>query len=165
MKKIFTPLLFFIILTSVLTACGAMSDDATDETTEVLGLDISAGEEISNYDTHSGNGDGTTCIAYSFSDDTLLEEIKSSSEWKEFPLDNTVQALVYGVSDETSTKGPFLTNKDENPLVPEIQNGYYLLIDRQGENEKDILDRYSFNFTLGLYDTDTNTLYFCKLDT
>lgn len=51
----------------------------------------------------------------------------------------------------------------------ETQHGYYILIDRQVGNRKtsgeDILQRNSFNFTLGLYDTDTNTLYFCKLDT
>ena len=52
-----------------------------------------------------------------------------------------------------------------NPLVREIQNGYYILIDRQEDQETDILDRPSFNVTVGLYDTDTNTLYCCTLDT
>ena len=48
-------------------------------------------------------------------------------------------------------------------------NGYYRLIDRQikmGEaSGADILHRNSFNFDLGLYDADTNTLYFCRMDT
>ncbi len=162
MKKILASLLFLILLMSVLTACGAKSDEAA----KALGLDISEGEEISNYDTHGGfHGDGTTCIAYHFGDDTFLEEIKNSSEWSEFPLDDTVQALVYGLSDETTQIGPMLTDNEGHPIVPEIQNGYYLLIDRQNGAETDILDRYSFNFTLGLYDADTNTLYFCELDT
>lgn len=93
----------------------------------------------------------------------------NDSGWSEFPLDDTVQTLVYGVSDETSRTGPFLSDQEGNPLVPDIQNGYYLLMDRQGQKElaagADILHRSSFNFTLGLYDTDTNTLYFCQLDT
>lgn len=162
MKRILTPLLFFIFLCLSLTACGAKGDEAA----KVLGLDTSKGEEISNYDTHGGfHGDGTTCIAYHFDDDTILDEIKSSSEWSEFPLDDTVQALVYGLSDETTQIGPMLNDKEGHPIVPEIQNGYYLLIDRQSGAEGDTLDRYSFNITLGLYDTDTNTLYFCKLDT
>ena len=131
-----------------------------------MGLDISNGEEISNYNTHGGfHGDGTTCIAYRFDDDTILEEIRISSEWSEFPLDDTVQALVYGLSDGTTQIGPFLNDNKGHPIVPEIQNGYYLLIDRQNEAGTDILDRFSFNFTLGLYDTDTNILYFCELDT
>ena len=58
---------------------------------------------------------------------------------------------------------------DGNPLIPEIRNGYYRLIDRQikmGEaSGADILHRNSFNFDLGLYDADTNTLYFCWMDT
>ena len=162
MKKIITSLLFFILLVSVLTVCGVKSDEAA----KILGLDVSMGEEISNYDTHGGfHGDGTTCIAYRFDDDTILKEIKSSSQWSEFPLDDTVQALVYGLSDETTQIGPMLNDNEGHPIVPEIRNGYYLLIDRQNDAAADILDRYSFNFTLGLYDTDTNTLYFCELDT
>lgn len=126
---------------------------------------MTTGKEISNHNTHSGNGDGTTCIAFNFDDDTVLKKVMNHSEWKAFPLDDTVQTLVYGVSDETSKIGPFLSDNAGNPLVPEIQNGYYLLINRQAEKDKatgaDILHRSSFNFTLGLYDTDTSTLYFC----
>ena len=74
-----------------------------------------------------------------------------------------------GVSDETSNIGPFLTDSQGNSLVPDILNGYYILIDKYEVKDKamegDILHRGSFNFTLGHYDTDTNTLYFCKLDT
>ena len=94
-----------------------------------------------------------------------LDEIKENTEWKPFPLDETVQALVYGVKDETSSIGPFINDGNGNPLVREIQNGYYILIDRQEDQETDILDRPSFNVTVGLYDTDTNTLYCCTLDT
>lgn len=98
-----------------------------------------------------------------------MTEIQGNTEWEAFPLDETVQTLVYGAEDETSKYGPYLTDNDGKPLVPEIQNGYYLLIDRQVEKDKatgaDILHRSSFNFDLGLYDTDTNTLYFCQLDT
>ncbi len=151
MKKAITSLLISILFLSVLTACGTKSGEAA----KVLGLDVSKGEEISNYDTHGGfHGDGTTCIAYRFDDDTILEEIKSSSKWSEFPLNDTVQTLIY-----------MMNNSGEHPIIPEIRNGYYLLIDRQNDAETDILHRYSFNFTLGLYDTDTNTLYFCELDT
>ena len=161
MKKILIQFLYFTLLLSVLTACEGKRGEAA----RVLGLDLSAGTEISNYDTHGGNSDGTTCIAYRFNNDTVLQEIRSSSEWSEFPLDDTVQALVYGFSDGTTQIGPMLNDNEGHPIVPEIQNGYYLLIDRQNDATADILHRYSFNFTLGLYDTDTNTLYFCKLDT
>lgn len=161
--------LTWILLTAVLsmTACGAKGTQ--EMVLDALSLDVSSGSEVSNVDTHSGNGDGTSCLVIRFEDDTVLTEIQENEEWKPFPLDETVQALVYGVEDGTSKYGPYLTDDDGEPLVPEIQNGYYVLIDRQTENgkapEADILHRYSFNFDLGLYDTDTNTLYFCQLDT
>lgn len=167
MKKwLSIPLVFLVIVVSVM----AYSRNGTKGiVSEALFLDVSSGSEVSNYDTHSGNGDGTSYIVFSFKDDTVLTEIQNNAEWKAFPLDETVQILVYGAEDETSKYGPYLTDNDGMPLVPVIQNGYYLLIDRQVEKDKatgaDILHRGSFNFDLGLYDTDTNTLYFCQLDT
>lgn len=69
------------------------------------------------------------------------------------------------MEDGTSKEGPFLADENGEPVVPEIQNGYYLLIDRHSDTKSNILERGSFNFTVGLYDTDNNTLYCCKLDT
>lgn len=163
MKRLITTISALLTLAVLLTACGLKSTQ--DTVSKALGFDVSRGKEVSNYDTHSGNGDGASCVVISFDDDTILEEIKRNAEWKPFPLDETVQSLVYGVSDAASSIGPFLNDGNGNPLVPEIQNGYYLLIDRNTGKGADILNRGSFNFTLGLYDVDTNTLYFCKLDT
>ena len=59
--------------------------------------------------------------------------------------------------------------KSGDRLLPNIERGYYLLIDRQNQNnqskKENILDKASFNYDLGIYDMDTNTLYFCQLDT
>lgn len=167
MKKYLSITLIFLVAVMSITACSTKGTQ--DTIAEALSLDVSSGSEVSNYDTHSGNDDGTSYIVFSFKDNTVLTEIQGNTEWKAFPLDETVQTLVYGAEDETGKYGPYLTDNDGKPLVPEIQNGYYLLIDRQVEKDKatgaDILHRSSFNFDLGLYDTDTNTLYFCQLDT
>ena len=82
-------------------------------------------------------------------------------------MDETAQALAYGVSDETSSVGPYLTDDEGEPLLPEVQNGYYRLIDRHSDagDGQNLLERFSLNLTLALYDTDSNTLYFCRLDT
>ena len=65
--------------------------------------------------------------------------------------------------------GPYLTDGDGHPFIPEVENGYYLLIDEQAEEGKatgaDILHRASFNFTLGIYDSDADILYYFELDT
>ena len=154
-------ILFFLFAFS---ACGSKSVQET--VSAELGIDASGGKEISATDTHGGfHGDGVSSVALSFSDLSVLDEIKGNAEWKAFPLDDTVQALVYGVNDETSSIGPFINDGTGNPLVREIQNGYYILIDCQKDKETDILERSSFNVTVGLYDTDTNTLYYCTLDT
>ncbi len=168
MKRIILVINTFFILIFLLTACG--SQKLQNTILNEIGIDVSDGNEISNLDTHGGfHGDGTTYIALNFADDKVLEQIKDSDRWKKFPLDETVETLVYGMSDETGSIGPFLTDGEGNALIPDIQDGYYLLIDRQpkqdGATRADILHRYSFNFTLGLYDVDTDTLYFCKLDT
>lgn len=162
-KKQMWVLLVLAALLVTLTACGPKR--AQDVVSKALDLDVSSGSEISNYDTHSGNGDGTSCIVLRFDEDGVLKQIEGNSQWNAFPLDETVQTLVYGVSDETGRMGPLLTDKDGNALVPEIRNGYYRLIDRQEKTSTGILDRGAYNFTLGLYDTDTDTLYCCQLDT
>ena len=159
------------LLLAGLTACKAKTPQ--DLASEALSLDLSSGSEVSSYDTHSGNGDGTSCIILSFQDDAVLKQIQASDARHPLPVDQTTQVLVYGFSEETSDAswqiGPYLTDDSGNPLVPEVQNGYYVLLDRQAEDGKapgsDILDRGSFNFTFGLYDTDTDTLYCCELDT
>ena len=171
MKKLLTFMLSSFLLLNGLTACASKSSQ--DNVSKTLDLDVSGGSEISYLDTHSGNGDGISCIILSFQDDAVLEQIKESDDWSSLPLDQTTQALVYGISEETDQVsyqiGPYLTDSEGNPLVPEVENGYYFLLDRQAEEGHatgaDILNRGSFNFTFGLYDTDTNTLYFCELDT
>lgn len=150
-----------------LAACG--SQEPQEIVSEAIGVDASTGSTMSSMDTHSGNGDGTSFVVLHFDGDEMIKQIKADAAWQPFPLDETVQTLVYGVSDATSSIGPFLTDEDGKALVSEIANGYYRLIDRQVEEDQatgaDILNRASFNFTVGLYDTDTNTLYCCELDT
>lgn len=167
MKKYLLTTLTLLLLMMSMTACGTKSTQ--DIVSKALSLDVSSGSEVSSYDTHSGNGDGTSCMILSFNDNEVLEKIQENTEWEALPLDETVQTLVYGVEDETGKYGPYLADSDGKSLVPEIQNGYYLIIDRQAEKNKttgaDILHRNSFNFDLGLYDTDKNMLYFCQLDT
>ncbi len=171
MKKLLTFILSSFLILNGLTACASQSSQ--DIVSIALGLDVSDGSEISYSDTHGGNGDGTTCIALGFQGDAVLEQIKENDTWSALPLDQATQALVYGISEETDQAsyqiGPYLTDGEGNPLVPEVENGYYFLLDRQAEERQaagtDILNRGSFNFTFGLYDTDTNTLYFCELDT
>ena len=144
------------------------SQDPQKIISKELGIDVSSGNEMSNLDTHGGfHGDGATFIALEFSGDEALSQIKENGQWKAFPLDDTIKTLVYGISDKTSRIGPYVSDDEGNALLPDIHDGYYLLIDRHSDADKkgDIMHRGSFNFTVGIYDSNTNILYFCKLDT
>ena len=67
--------------------------------------------------------------------------------------------------------GPYITNDDGNALAPKVENGYYFFMDRQTDEDEDIYDdssvlgRSSYNFTVAVYDTDTDTMHYFKLDT
>lgn len=166
MKRMVLSISSMFFFAFLLTACGFGSQNPKQIISDELGIDVSSGKELSSFENHSGfHGDGTTYISLRFLDHQALKQIEESAQWKKFPLDRTARVLVYGISDVTGSIGPFLNDDNGNPLVPEISNGYYLLIDRHTVKEMDMLKRSSINLTLGLYDTDTDTLYYCKLDT
>lgn len=93
------------------------------------------------------------------------------SDWKKLPLDETLTAFVYGTRGEDWSKGPYLPETSGGqPMFPKIENGYYFFLDRHKdslnpEDTEGLLDRASINCTIALYDTDTDTLYFCEYDT
>lgn len=56
-------------------------------------------------------------------------------------------------------------------MWPTFENGVYKFVDRQadpGEDRGDdsaLLGRYSFNFTIAVYDMDSDFLYYFEMDT
>ncbi len=141
-----------------------------------VGLDMTDGDYTEIVENHGGfHGDGETYSTVKFPDDSLQEDIKDADGWKELPMSTNVTALIYGITEETEngtvSYGPFLRDVEENALLPEIENGYYFFMDRQAEDGEDkyddskVLDRSSYNFTVAVYDTDTDTLHYVKFDT
>lgn len=140
---------------------------------EEIGVDVTHAEILSEMDTHGGfHGDGVSCVVLQL-DEPARDAIKAQ-EWKSMPMDQTTEILLYGVTQETPdgayTYGPYLSGEDNQPLVPQIQDGYYLLLDRHSAAKPDqdpaeILQRGSQNLTVALYDDATGILYVCKLDT
>lgn len=65
--------------------------------------------------------------------------------------------------------GPFLVNKNDEPLIPEIKKGSYFFLDRHPDSpdprsDEEILDRDSMHITLAVYDSEHHTLYYCAFD-
>ena len=72
-------------------------------------------------------------------------------------------------AEAVETIGPFLVDKNNEPLIPEIKNGSYFFLDRHPDSpdpqsDEEILNRDSMHITLAVYDADNHTLYYCAFD-
>ena len=124
--------------------------------------------EIDN-DEHWGFlGDGDYYVKLDCSDD-YVNINNQINEWKQLPLTQNLYYKMYGREDTENIT--YVGDGIASELgIPEIKNGYYKFIDRHREtidptNDSALFDRYSYNFTLALYDLDTNILYYYELDT
>lgn len=168
--------MFWVIMLSLLL--GASGNHQLTNTVEMarisktLDLALAQGNLIENVDTHSGShGDGDSLQTWTFADDSLLKQIQADSAWKSFPLTENLEALLYGVTyDEglsVTVVGPYVSFSEEQ--LPRVEHGYYYFVDRQTESEQQnsdeqILERVSYNFSIAIYDTDTDTLYYVEAD-
>jgi len=140
---------------------------------QTLQVALAQGIMIENVDTHGGfHGDGQSLAVWKFDDNSALEQILTDSDWKELPMTDNLEALLYGVVYDTGLSiteiGPCVDFSEEQ--LPQIQNGYYYFVDRQAESEMQhsdaqIMERASLNFSIALYDVDTDTLYYIEVDT
>lgn len=171
-KKIRTLYLLILTLLFILSGCGTeRPDKVVDEISEVLGVDVSAGEVVSESDSHGGfHGDGSGVIEIHFADTAFSEQIEGNEEWKLLPLTENLTALVYGVHTESSSVGPMIHNGDGIPVIPEVESGYYFFLDRHSQStdpkdDSEVLGRASYNFTIAIFDTENQILYYMELDT
>ncbi|MBQ3404457.1 MAG: hypothetical protein IJG63_03445 [Oscillospiraceae bacterium] len=98
----------------------------------------------------------------------MLKQIQADPRWEPLPPSETAFALLYGGEGETYSVAPLVSDGEGNALVPPADRGYYMLVDRQSEGVTagpELLSRPSYNFTIGLYDSDSDTLSFYTLDT
>lgn len=154
-----------ILALLILAGCGSKSPQKL--VTEDLGIDASGGKEVIHTDDHGGfHGDGTRYIVLSDEEGTILEEILRDNRWATTPLNEVSEVLAYGKNmPDGYPYGPILTGENQSLLIPKIEKGYYLLIDRQHNNTEDILSRCSYNLTFAIYDLVGQKLYYVKLDT
>ena len=134
---------------------------STNELTNYCGIDFSGGYVINATDSHSGFlGDGTTYVEIAYYDEAVAENIAQNGRWKPLPVSDDIYKVIYTDHFEAI----------RNYGIPKIKNGYYFFYDRSDEatdpyDETKFYDRYSYNFTVALYDNDTNRLYYIEADT
>ena len=145
--KLHLPL--FAILATV-TLAGCHSASAAQVAAEQMDAEIPAQEFSVTYKDHGAfRGQGTSCTTLQFSDDAFLD----------------TQNLVYGVYDSDYLGTP-LTDEEGMPLIPEIENGYYM-INESKEHMDDTSDAFLMHtqdVSVSIYDADNRILYHCALD-
>ena len=181
-RKLAAIIAMMLFLLFALGGCSASPDIIYDYIIRVyawedLGINTSGGVVVECYDDHGGfHGDGETYIEIHFSDQAFEEKLAEHNKWQSFPLSPDVEKFVYHFGGTYWADGWDLEEHQPIPgKIPVIEHGYYALVDRQSEEEKadrvyedeelGIFNRYSFNLTVGLYDSDRDILYILALDT
>lgn len=169
MKRVLCILLSICLL--CLSGCSE-SGSITEDISKTIGIDLANAEYATRIDTHGGfHGDGNTIVTMSVPSESVLEQIQSNPNWHSLPFTENLTAVVYGITEDTSSIGPYITVDDtRNPAVPEISNGYYFFLDRHSQStvphdDTNVLSRPSFNLTIAIYDCDTEMLYYLEFDT
>lgn len=157
---------FILIISSLIlnfSGCILKEPDAVS-----LGISYDNATLVKEYDNHQGGfGDGITYNEYSFRECPVTDKVLSDSHWHKFPVSENVTAIFYG----SDNRAPYVTREnDDKPLTPKVENGYYFFYDRHSESKNtaddtDVFSRVSVDFTVAIYDTDKNILYYCEYDT
>lgn len=130
---------------------------AIGDIAQVLGVSITDGILLQSEDSHGGFlGDG---LAYAEVRCSL--DMPESEYWHELPLSDDLSKLI-------SRNGLLDSGAGRSLAPPETENGYYFFMDEfDGDSPDDsqVLGRHSYNFTLAIYDADSNVLYYYELDT
>lgn len=112
-------------------------------------------------DTHGGfHGDGEAFVKVYFSDkqvEKFIRKIEKNKNWSKLPMNEILQNCISNnITDESS--------------VQIIENGYWFFIDRHSEttdkyNYNEIFNRASSNYSIAIFDIESNVLYIYSLDT
>ena len=152
-----------ILLCITFSSCG-LTEDALSKYFEFNTSDFAVLEEK---DTHGGfHGDGSYYIVLYCSQNA--DKARSIVEnWTTLPLSETLHIVMYGGEKNGINYG---YNFAEEAHWPTIKNGVYKFVDRHSESknisdDSEILDRYSFNFSIAVYDLDSDILYYFEIDT
>lgn len=124
-------------------------------------------EVITEYESERnflGDGEDWLILDCSNQKDLALEEIRN---WKPLPMSEDLYTTIFGGKKGDTTYGGYGFVRETN--LRDVKNGYYLFLNRSSEDidkysEENIFDHYFGNFSLGIYDTDTNKLYYFKYD-
>lgn len=153
MKRFLTLILAMLAAFYGVFGCSSVSEEERrlSRMGKELGIDLSAGTLVSFEDDHGGfHGDGTTYAEIDLNGP--VEGLAEVPGWRPLALSENAERAIRLCWTEA--------------VLPGI--GFYYLFDRQSENpydDTDLHDRYSWNFTIAVYDSGSDWLYYYQLDT
>ena len=164
--KTFAPIISGLLAVMLLLLLKPINN-YTDITTPYFGFtkkDFSVVEEFEDYGGFPVDGSHYLILDCSSNKKKALEIIK---DWNKLPLSENLNLAMYGGEKDGVIYGYELAKEAH---MPKIENGYYIFEDRHSESsnsidDSELFDRYSFNFSIAVYDCDTNKMYFFKFDT
>lgn len=140
-----------LILLMGLAACGGGARLDAE-----LRVDLSGAAVIEEEDTHGGwLGDGYHWVVMEFEED-ISEDLAETGGWKELPLTENLEKA--------------MAHHSNFPDWLDPSEGYYFFRDDHSEStdptdDSELFDRYSYNYVLAIYDSQTRTLYYNETDT
>lgn len=123
---------------------------------------------VEELDTHGGfQGEGSYYLALDCSENKEKSH-KIIKDWNKLPLSKNLNYIMYGEVKDGLVYGFALAENEAN--IPKIENGYYMFEDRHLESndsrdDTELLDRHSYNFSIAIYDCDTDIMYYFEYDT
>ena len=146
--------LLLILPLLLLASCAA---SPVKEASQVLNLNLPAGDVLADIDTHGGfHGDGESCLILAFTPEngeTLAAELAGRTDWQALPLDDLPATVMESII-------PLLEADGLDYTVP--AQGWYWYQDRSpaGHNRE-----FPLNCTIAVYDPQNSQLAYFELDT
>ena len=162
-KKLLTATIIVCIIFSSCSTVGSGQND-------YFGFKTSVFSVVHEKDTHGGfHGDGDYYLILDCSE--KAEQAKELIDgWNPLPLTENLQRIMNMTCSGVEDGVYYSKTLTEIAHWPIIENGVYKFIDRHADaidetDDTDLCNRYSYNFSIAVYDLDVNMLYYFEFDT
>ncbi len=161
MKKILKRAFFIILLLIIIYIVYLHTLYDYNFYSSLIEIPIPMFAKMEEKDTHGGfHGDGESLVKIYFSNkqaEKFIKKIKNNTHWSTLPIDEILQNCINN-------------NSIEGMSVPLVENGYWFFLDRHSNatnkyDYNDMFNRASSNYSVAIFDKESNILYIYSLDT
>lgn len=166
MKKKLIVIVSILAGTCILFSCGnssellKKSEDLT-RTAQILNVDFTKAVYSKRLNTHNSKAPVKEYFAVIKPEPSFVNQLAENIFWDSFPYPKEINQFFI----EAKNYDRYM---DKRIKVPHVQNGYYYFCDRQNEydihNPKLALVNECQNYTIAIYDSDNNILYYYECD-